>query len=53
MVSAKLEKIFAKPFMGVLSGHSDGISCMGKSSTSLVNFLSGSFDGEIKYWDMS
>ena len=53
LISTKLDKIFAKPFVGVLTGHTDSISCFGKSSSSLVNFVSGSFDGEIRFWDLS
>jgi WD repeat and SOF domain-containing protein 1 len=48
-----MDKIFAKPFVGNLSGHTDGISCMSKSPIVLTNFISGSFDGEIRFWDLS
>ena len=48
-----MDKIFAKPFVGNLSGHTDGISCMSKSPLELTSFVSGSFDGEIKFWDLS
>ena len=48
-----MDRIFAKPFLFSLPGHSDGISALAKSPNSLVNFLSGSFDGEIRFWDLS
>ena len=48
-----MEKIFAKPFIGNLSGHTDGISCMSKSPIVLTNYISGSFDGEIRFWDLA
>jgi len=48
-----MDKIFAKPFIGNLSGHTDGISCMSKSPISLTNYISGSFDGEVRFWDLS
>jgi WD repeat and SOF domain-containing protein 1 len=43
-----MDKIFAKPFLGALTGHSDGVVALSKSPTMMTNFLSGSFDGEIK-----
>jgi len=48
-----MEKLFAKPFIGNLSGHTDGISCLCKSPIVLTNYISGSFDGEIRFWDLS
>ncbi|CAK9304938.1 unnamed protein product [Gordionus sp. m RMFG-2023] len=49
----KLERVFAKPFMGALSGHSDGIYCMAKHPTTLSWFFSGACDGEIKMWNLN
>lgn len=43
----------AKPFVGALSGHLDGVYCMAKDSGSLAAVLSGSADGEIRLWDLS
>lgn len=48
-----MDKIFAKPFVGCLVGHSDSISVMAKCPNNLVKIVSGSFDGEIKAWDIS
>jgi len=53
LVATKIDKIFAKPFIGNLSGHTDGISCMSKSPIVLTNYISGSFDGEFRFWDLS
>ncbi|CAL7943929.1 unnamed protein product [Xylocopa violacea] len=50
--SVKLEKIFAKPFIGCLEGHRDGVSCLCKHPTQLSTLLSGAFDGEIKVWNL-
>ncbi|XP_017893545.1 DDB1- and CUL4-associated factor 13 [Ceratina calcarata] len=50
--SVKLEKVFAKPFIGCLEGHKDGISCVYKHPTQLSTLLSGAFDGEIKVWNL-
>ncbi|CAM9443508.1 unnamed protein product, partial [Phaeothamnion confervicola] len=53
LTAAKLEKMFAKPFVGALDGHTDGVFCTTTSPRSLVQFLSGACDGEIRVWDMS
>ena len=45
--SVKLERVFAKPFLGSLDGHKDGISCLGKHPRHLSVMLSGSCDGEV------
>ena len=45
--SVKLERVFAKPFLGSLDGHKDGISCLGKHPHRLSIMLSGSCDGEV------
>lgn len=52
MNSVKLDKIFAKPFVGALDGHCDGVSSIGTSKNSLVKFISGACDGEIRVWDL-
>lgn len=51
--ATKLDRVFAKPFVGALDGHSDGVSCLTRNPTSLVAFLSGACDGEIRIWDLS
>ncbi|RKP12037.1 WD repeats and SOF1 domain containing-like protein [Piptocephalis cylindrospora] len=48
--AAKLDRMFAKPFVGALSGHADGVYCMARRSTDLKTLLSGSGDGEVKLW---
>ena len=45
--SVKLERVFAKPFLGSLDGHRDGISCLGKHPRHLSIMLSGACDGEV------
>ncbi|KAK8807127.1 hypothetical protein WA158_003886 [Blastocystis sp. Blastoise] len=50
--AVKLDKIFAKPFVGALDGHSDGVWCTATSPKSLVCFLSGACDGEVRIWDL-
>jgi WD repeat and SOF domain-containing protein 1 len=51
--AAKLEKVFAKPFVGSLSGHRDGVYCMTRHPRSVGFIASGATDGEIKIWDLS
>lgn len=53
VTASKLDKIFAKPFVGALDGHRDGVYCMSTLRTNLVPFISGSCDGEIRVWDLS
>lgn len=53
VISTKMEKIFAKPFTGALTGHSDSISVLAKCPNNLIKLLSGAFDGEVAGWDLS
>lgn len=50
--ATKLERVFAKPFVGSLDGHRDGISYMVKHPTQLAIALSGGYDGEIRIWNL-
>ena len=50
--AAKLDKVFAKPFVGALEGHMDGVFSMTNNKMNLVSFVSGACDGEIKVWDL-
>lgn len=45
--ATKLERVFAKPFIGALDGHRDGVNCLCKHPTSLSFLLSGACDGEV------
>lgn len=51
--AVKLDRIFAKPFLGSLDGHRDGVQCLLKHPSSLSLLLSGSCDGEIKLWNLA
>lgn len=44
--------MFAKPFLGNLDGHRDGVSCISKHPKRLSILISGAFDGEIRIWDI-
>jgi hypothetical protein len=47
--AVKLERVFAKPFVGNLDGHQDGVSCLGKHPQHLSLLVSGSYDGEVLF----
>lgn len=41
LTAVKLDKMFAKPLVGALDGHGDGVFCSAASRRNLVQFLSG------------
>ncbi|KAK6168021.1 hypothetical protein SNE40_021929 [Patella caerulea] len=51
--AAKLERVFAKPFLGSLDGHRDSVSVIRKHPTSLSLLLSGAYDGEVRVWNIT
>ncbi|KAI3669106.1 hypothetical protein L6452_40329 [Arctium lappa] len=51
--AAKLDKVFARPFIGAMDGHIDAISCMAKNPSHLKGLFSGSMDGDIRLWDIA
>jgi len=51
--SVKLEKVFAKPFLGSLDGHRDGITCVSKHPGKLSSIASAAADGELRLWDLA
>ena len=51
--SAKLDRMFAKPFLSSLgNGHRDAVHCTATSRHSLVPLVSGGVDGEVRVWDL-
>lgn len=50
--AVKLERVFAKPFIGNLEGHKDAVYCVSKHPGSLSTLLSGAYDGEVRVWDL-
>ncbi|KAJ4874129.1 DDB1- and CUL4-associated factor 13 [Raphanus sativus] len=50
LTAAKLEKIFARPFVGAMDGHRDGISCMAKNPNYLKGIFSASMDGGLFFF---
>ena len=51
--AAKLEKVFAKPFLSALDSHSDGVFVMAKNRYNLSQVISGACDGEIIFWNLT
>lgn len=51
--ATKLDRVFAKPFIGSLEGHRDGVHCMSKHPKSLSTLFSGACDGEVKIWNLA
>ncbi|KAL4251025.1 DDB1- and CUL4-associated factor 13 [Abortiporus biennis] len=51
--AVKLERIFAKPFIGALEGHVDAVECMSRKPESLNEVASGSWDGGLIVHDIA
>jgi len=50
--AAKLERVFAKPFIASLDGHADGVNCLIRNPQVISSVVSGSCDGQIKFWHL-
>jgi DDB1- and CUL4-associated factor 13 len=53
LTATKMERMFAKPFIGAMDGHSDGVHAMSTISKQLRFLASGACDGELRLWDLS
>jgi WD repeat and SOF domain-containing protein 1 len=51
--AVKLDKVFAKPFLGSLDGHRDTPTCVSKHPLKLSSIASAAADGELRLWDLS
>ena len=51
--SAKLERVFAKPFLASLDGHSDGVNCLIRSPQHISSVVSGACNGEVCFYYFS
>eukprot|EP00252_Welwitschia_mirabilis_P014666 TRINITY_DN3232_c0_g1_i1.p1 TRINITY_DN3232_c0_g1~~TRINITY_DN3232_c0_g1_i1.p1 ORF type:complete len:256 (+),score=20.14 TRINITY_DN3232_c0_g1_i1:328-1095(+) len=51
--AAKLDRVFAKPFIAALDSHIDAVSAMAKDPKHLKSIFSGSMDGDIRLWDIA
>ncbi|VDM19857.1 unnamed protein product [Wuchereria bancrofti] len=50
--AAKLNRVFAKPFISSLDGHNDGVSVLCKHPLRLSTILSGGRDGQVRIWNL-
>ncbi|XP_318219.3 DDB1- and CUL4-associated factor 13 [Anopheles gambiae] len=48
--ATKLERVFAKPFVGNLDGHCDGVAVISKNFAKISLIASGAYDGDVKLW---
>lgn len=51
--AVKLDRLFAKPFVGAMDDHSDGITCGSVSPNALSQYVSGAANGEVIVWDLA
>eukprot|EP00088_Acartia_fossae_P004693 TRINITY_DN1201_c0_g1_i4.p1 TRINITY_DN1201_c0_g1~~TRINITY_DN1201_c0_g1_i4.p1 ORF type:complete len:450 (-),score=116.56 TRINITY_DN1201_c0_g1_i4:30-1379(-) len=51
--AVKLDKVFAKPFIGSLDGHRDALTCVCKHPGRISSIASAAADGEIRLWDLT
>ncbi|XP_046396694.1 DDB1- and CUL4-associated factor 13 isoform X1 [Ischnura elegans] len=51
--AVKLERIFAKPFVGNLDGHREGVCSLAKHPKRVSLLVSGAYDGEVRVWDIA
>eukprot|EP00050_Salpingoeca_kvevrii_P004959 m.267028 g.267028 ORF g.267028 m.267028 type:complete len:523 (+) comp11068_c2_seq1:1655-3223(+) len=51
--AVKLERVFAKPFLAGLDGHTDGVQTLAKHPHRVNTILSGAADGEVRIWNLS
>lgn len=51
--AVKLDRIFAKPYIGSLDGHSDSVQKLAKHPQKLGVLFSGACNGEIKAWNLT
>ena len=47
LTAAKLDRMFAKPFVDALGGHQDGVYCLGKDPRRVSVVAGGGGDGEV------
>lgn len=52
LVAVKMEKMFAKPFVRALDGHTDSVKCMAVARLAGAPLLTGGCDGELRLWSL-
>jgi WD repeat and SOF domain-containing protein 1 len=51
--AAKLERVFAKPFLASFDGHNEAVHLLERHPTRLSTMLSGARDGQVKVWHVT
>ena len=49
---AKLERVFAKPFLAAFDGHNEAVNLLEKHPLRLSTIISGARDGQVKVWHL-
>jgi WD repeat and SOF domain-containing protein 1 len=52
VAAAKMDRMFAKPFIASLDGHSDSVQVIARSRSLLAPVFSGGADGVLNFWDL-
>ncbi|XP_954494.1 WD40 domain protein, putative [Theileria annulata] len=52
LIATKLSKMFAKPLISVLEGHTDSVNTMAVSRTQLTDLFTGCCKGEVRMWNL-
>mmetsp|Transcript_73334 Transcript_73334/g.203479 ORF Transcript_73334/g.203479 Transcript_73334/m.203479 type:complete len:446 (-) Transcript_73334:97-1434(-) len=50
--AVKIEKMFSKPFLRALDGHTDSVKCLGIARQAGAALVSGSCCGELRAWNL-
>jgi len=50
--AAKMDRMFAKPFVAAMSGHLDTVQTIACDSTNLSSLVTGGADGQLVQWDV-
>lgn len=52
LTAAKMDRMFAKPFLSCLDGHVDSVEVISRSRNLLAPILTGGADGCVNFWDL-
>jgi WD repeat and SOF domain-containing protein 1 len=51
--AVKVERLLARPFLGALEGHRDGVYCLARHAREGTALVTGAGDGSVRLWDVS
>ena len=52
LAAAKMERMFSKPFVASLDGHTDSVEVIARSRSLLAPIFTGGADGCLNFWDL-